>query len=437
MSVVLKSLSFILRPFQRLTNFILSIFFYKFIVKVYKVYVTLINKLGWAHFKKKSLLFVFSQKPLHVTVAILTIVLVFNNAIAKTQAETHSVDINKTILAELINSEFGGIEEEQLIEEFFDQESVISSLQQSYLENLTQVEIQPMVDVSKLTSDGEDEDLIGDIVQGSSDGEQIDKNEQDNKNVATRTETINYTVKPGDTISTIAHNFGISVSTILWENDLNAYSIIRPGNILQILPKTGISYKITNGDTLSRIAQLYNIDEEDIMTANGMDNANKLSLGQKIIIPNGEKRYVTKTSSPYSGIQAIRDIVKPSNSKVKPGVKMLWPTACHRITQYYSSRHTGLDIACSLGTPLYAADAGVVEYAGWGKGYGNQVVIDHGGGKKTRYAHASKLYVRKGQRVSKGEAVAAMGSTGWSTGSHIHFEVIINGVRYNPLSYIK
>ena len=100
-------------------------------------------------------------------------------------------------------------------------------------------------------------------------------------------------------------------------------------------------------------------------------------------------------------------------------------------------RHYGLDIANKTGTPLYAADSGTVESAGWGAGYGYNIVIDHGGGKKTRYAHMSKFYVEKGAKVSKGMPIGEMGSTGWSTGPHIHFEVIINGKKYNPLNYIK
>lgn len=116
---------------------------------------------------------------------------------------------------------------------------------------------------------------------------------------------------------------------------------------------------------------------------------------------------------------------------------MNWPAGVRKITQYFSWRHTGLDIAGPLGTPIYAADSGTVEIEGWGSGYGNQIVINHGGGKKTRYAHLSKFYVEKGEAVTKGQAIAAMGSTGWSTGSHLHFEVIINGTKYNPLNYIK
>ena len=96
-----------------------------------------------------------------------------------------------------------------------------------------------------------------------------------------------------------------------------------------------------------------------------------------------------------------------------------------------------MDIAAKTGTAIYAADAGTVESVGWGTGYGNQIVINHGGGKKTRYAHLSKFYAKKGDIVSKGQTIAAMGSTGWSTGPHLHFEVIINGRKYNPLNYIR
>jgi len=433
LSIIKKGILFILGPFKVIGMIFLRFIFYKFIVKGYQLYVGIINKLGWSHFKKKSILFVFSQKPLHVTVAFLTIVLVFNNAVSKTQAETAHIDVNKTILADLISSEFAGIEEEQLIEEFFDQEAVISSLQQRYLENLTALNIQPLVDVNVL--DVDDEELLEEI-----ENETIVKEEKPKKLLKPkekRTKVIKYVVKSGDTISTIARKFDITVSTILWENNLNAYSIIRPGDKLDILPASGISYKIARGDTLSRIAQLYDIEEKDIMKANGIENANKIKIGQRVIIPGGKKRYVAQSSKRYSGLQAIRDIVKPANAQARPGVKMQWPAVCHRITQYYSWRHKGLDVACKKGTALYAADAGIVEYSGWGRGYGKQVLLNHGGGKKTRYAHATKLYVKKGQRVSKGETIAAMGSTGWSTGPHIHFEVIINNKKYNPLNYIR
>ena len=125
------------------------------------------------------------------------------------------------------------------------------------------------------------------------------------------------------------------------------------------------------------------------------------------------------------------------NAAPTAGNKMNWPTVGHRITQYYTWKHYAVDIANKTGTPIYAADSGEIEVAGWGTGYGNQILIDHGGGKKTRYGHMSKFYVKKGDKVTKGQAIGEMGSTGWSTGPHLHFEVIINGVKQNPLNYIK
>jgi len=163
-----------------------------------------------------------------------------------------------------------------------------------------------------------------------------------------------------------------------------------------------------------------------------------LQVGQKLIIPGGRKiTYSSYKPERYSGISVLRDLVKPTDAKPIGGTKMNWPTVGYRITQYYSWRHYGLDIANKTGTPIYAADAGTIELVGWGKGYGNQVVINHGGGKKTRYAHLSKIYVGRGQSVGKGESIGAMGSTGWSTGSHLHFEVIINNSKYNPLNYLR
>jgi len=116
---------------------------------------------------------------------------------------------------------------------------------------------------------------------------------------------------------------------------------------------------------------------------------------------------------------------------------MIWPTQGYRITQYYSWRHFAVDIANKRGTPIYATDTGVIQYVGWSIGYGYNIIIDHGGSKKTRYAHLSKFYVKTGQKVGKGESIGAMGSTGWSTGPHLHFEVIINGRKHNPLNYIR
>ncbi|KKQ59341.1 MAG: Peptidase M23 family protein [Parcubacteria group bacterium GW2011_GWE2_38_18] len=211
------------------------------------------------------------------------------------------------------------------------------------------------------------------------------------------------------------------------------------------MPISGVTYKVARGESLKSIAAKYDVSEEEILAYNDIGSNGQLQIGQKLMIPGGKKdSYAENKPKTYSGLSLIKDLIKPSSNTPKPtdsaprvGNKMNWPTVGYRITQYFSWRHFGIDVANKIGTPLYAADAGVVEVAGWGNGYGNQILINHGGGKKTRYAHLSKFSVKKGDHVNKGQVVGLMGSTGWSTGSHIHFEVIINGVKYNPLNYVK
>lgn len=261
-----------------------------------------------------------------------------------------------------------------------------------------------------------------------------------------RKEIIEYTVKSGDTISTIARRFKLNVNTILWANNLTAFSIIRPGNTLSILPTDGFLYKVKSGDTIGRLAQTYDTSAEKIVNSNNLSSAGSIRIGQELIIPGTRISSPVRTASvakspvtnALSGANVIKEIISAETPIVSSN-KMVWPTTGHHITQYFSWSHNGLDIGDKVGTAIYAADAGTVEISqgGWNGGYGNTIVINHGGGKKTRYGHASKLLVSKGDEVEKGQLIALMGSTGRSTGSHLHFEIIINGTRYNPLNYIR
>ncbi len=417
-------------PFYRVGRFI----FYKVVVKFYRFYLWLMKYLGFKRrFDSNTNNIFLSQKIVHFLVVVVTITLVFVNIGNRTKAEGFS-DQPRVILASLIKSEFGDFEEdERYIMETFDREAIISPIQQSYLDNLSSFRAQPRVSYNK---DVGDESILP-LARG---GAGIVNPELVSTKITKqpRKETIIYTVKPGDTISTIAEEFSISVSTILWENNLSAYSIIHPGDNLRILPTSGITHKIVKGETLSGIAKKYKIKEEDILSANKIKKNQVLTPGKKIFLPGAKKiTYVAYKPKTYTGFTAIKSIVSAPNATPVVGNKMNWPTVGHTITQYYTWRHHGLDIANRIGTPIYAADSGVIEYAGWGRGYGNQIVINHGGGKKTRYAHLSKFYVAKGDKVTKGQTIAAMGSTGWSTGPHVHFEVIINNKRYNPLNYIR
>lgn len=405
--------------------------FYKVVVRLYQFYLFLNKRLGGKSGGTFSLF--TNQRASHYVVGLSIVFFIIFNLTNKTQAVSSEEMAGKTFLSEIVSSEFS--ENEQLIEEYFDEEAEISPVQQTYLDNLSNVKPQA---VAEMTPE-EEADLYQEM--NSQEGTALIKPDYASINRVNtkRTEIVEYTVQDGDTISTIAANFSISVNTVLWENDLNAYSLIRPGDKLLILPVTGVMHKVAKGESLAKIANDYGIDEAAILSANRLADASDLIAGARLVIPGGQKTsYATrKVAKSYSGLSIITDLIKPKSSKSIFGNKMAWPTVGYRLTQYYSWRHHAIDVGIKIGTPIYACDAGVVEVAGWGTGYGNQIVIDHGGGKKSRYAHLSKFYVKKGQKVSKGEAIAASGSTGWSTGPHLHFEVIINGVKYNPLNYVK
>jgi len=247
---------------------------------------------------------------------------------------------------------------------------------------------------------------------------------------------ITYVVKEGDTISEIAETFQINTNTLLWENQIGPRDFIKPGQELVILPVSGVSHTVKRGETLNAIAARYKAKTEDILEVNHLADASELQVGKKIIIPDGiPPPPPTPIAAPSSGLANLRDIFKPAQPVAG---KFNWPTASKRITQYFRGwRHTGIDIGLPLGNPIYAADDGVVITAGWNSsGYGNYIIIDHGNGIHTLYGHASKLGVKKGDRVKKGDVIGAIGSTGRSTGPHLHFEVRINGNKVNPLDYL-
>jgi len=249
--------------------------------------------------------------------------------------------------------------------------------------------------------------------------------------VKNRDKIIDYVVQVGDTLSTIAQKFGLNTNTILWENNLSYYSLIKPGQTLKILPLNGLSYKIEKGDTLLKVAKKYEAEINKIIDFNKLASAADIQIGQTVIIPDGKKAVVAVVAQTNS----IKNIFTPA---VDSDSKLLWPTNAWRITQYFGWRHSGLDIGNKTGQPVYASESGVVEKAGWNNGgYGYFVIINHGGGLKTLYAHLSKIYAKAGQNVSRGFIIGAIGSTGRSTGPHLHFEVQVNGLRINPLNYIR
>ncbi|MDQ7029485.1 MAG: M23 family metallopeptidase [Ardenticatenia bacterium] len=249
-----------------------------------------------------------------------------------------------------------------------------------------------------------------------------------------RTEPVIYIVQPGDNPSLIASRFGLKPETIIWANaELERTpDLLSVGQELIIPPVDGVLHTVKKGDTLESIAKKYKVSVEAIVgyEPNGLAPGAQLAEGQKIMVPGGKKPYVAPV------------VRAPTGRWVNPGTfdgasgAFMWPIT-GRITQGVHRYHMALDIANAMGMPIAASDAGVVIFAGWdNSGYGYSVVIDHGNGFRTRYAHMSYYLVQAGDKVNKGDIIGKVGSTGRSTGPHLHFEIIYQGVRRNPYNFL-
>ncbi len=251
-------------------------------------------------------------------------------------------------------------------------------------------------------------------------------------------EVTEYRVQDGDTVSSIAQKFGVSMDTIMWENNLKKIDSIKVKQILRILPITGVRHTVKRGETIYSIAKTFQVDAQSIIdypfNTFADDETFALSAGQELMIPDGIKpsetiidtqKYITRTVAPIPGV-------------VGEG-SFMWPTS-GMITQKYYWYHQAVDIANPSNPSILAAQSGTVVTAGWNQGgYGNFVIIDHGNGYKTLYAHMlnNSVLVQAGQKVKQGQKIGTMGSTGRSTGTHLHFEVKGPNGNLDPLSVLK
>jgi murein DD-endopeptidase MepM/ murein hydrolase activator NlpD len=252
-----------------------------------------------------------------------------------------------------------------------------------------------------------------------------------------RRDVTTYAVKPGDNVSVIAARFGVTPDSVIWangklEDNPDALSV---GQDLFIPPVTGVLHQVAKGETIQSIAARFKADAALIFNDPFNQSIHDfkssppvLAVNAFIMVPGGSKPLVIKKVA-YSP-------TTPQNA-IKGSSNFQWPTAAC-ISQFYWGRHPGIDLANSKGTAVVAADGGFVEFVGWdNSGYGNMILVNHGNGAITRYAHLSAFAVEGGASVKKGQLIGRIGSTGRSTGPHLHFELIVSGVHRNPVGILK
>lgn len=229
-----------------------------------------------------------------------------------------------------------------------------------------------------------------------------------------------------ETLSHIAEMYGVSVNTILWANDISDPKSVQPGDTLVILPITGVRHVVKDSESLTSIAKKYGAktsEEVDAMVSeilayNRLASASEVSPGDTVVVPGGVMHQATPKATVAKGGTPTRTTGGGASGLVNPAPGAVRTQGIHG--------YNAVDLAAAVGTTVRAAAAGEVIIAksgGWNGGYGNYVVIKHANGVQTLYAHLSSVSVTTGEQVSSGATVGGMGTTGRSTGSHLHFEV--------------
>ncbi len=269
-----------------------------------------------------------------------------------------------------------------------------------------------------------------------------------------RLEVITYTIQTGDTVYGIAEAFKINPSTIVWGNRealRDAPWMIQPGLPIYILPVDGVYHTVAEGETPEGIAEQYKVEVSALYNDwNAIRPEETLRAGALLVIPGGEGSEIEWTAPPPKATVSGPGVASASYSSgycnnvavSGPGANgsFVLPTGSYRVSGWIfhdpgNPTHIGLDYGCRLGEPIYAADNGVVIHSGWGGGYGNLIRIDHGNGYVTYYAHLSEIYYGCGDSVYQGQLIGLCGSTGYSTGPHLHYEIRYQGVPQNPILY--
>ncbi len=301
------------------------------------------------------------------------------------------------------------------------------------------ITVGPLV-FNRSDEDGQSEDLRG-VLTTAAYGSSFYTQQAEEVRQFRGGEIITHVVQEGETLSTIAQRYGLEVSTVLWENNLTERTPIKPGLELKILPVDGVRHQVARGETIYSIGQKYGLDKAQVQVIVDYpfneflnDETFELATGQYVMVPDGVV--------PERKAEVVRPVARivqttPDSGSVTAVGSFVWPAA-GRITQGYRFYHKALDIANGSGGPILASDSGTVIASGWdASGYGNRVLIDHGNGYITLYGHLSVLQVVAGQTVNRGAVLGQMGSTGRSTGTHLHFEIRQGGVLHDPSQFLQ
>jgi murein DD-endopeptidase MepM/ murein hydrolase activator NlpD len=255
-----------------------------------------------------------------------------------------------------------------------------------------------------------------------------------------------YTVQDGDTLSTLAERFGLDQRTVVWANDalVQHPDQLSVGQQLVILPLNAAYHMVAEGDTLQSIAAKYQVPAETIIAykGNAITDPNTLGVGSRLVVPGAalpdvpKPTPVPRVASDASNGNKGQTYTADADASQPGSGALAWPLD-GMITQNYGGGHRGIDIYRPTGYAIYAADGGTVVLVSWlTYSYGYHIIIDHGNGLETLYAHMSEIEVEVGQVVTQGQEVGKVGTTGRVTGPHLHFEVLENGVHRNPFNYL-